>query len=271
MRGDFHMHTTHSDGSFTLEEVVSMAKVAHLDVISITDHDVLDGSIAAYQNYQDEEIKIIVGLELSTDYQGESVHILGYFPDVSRVDILERHLIIQRQQRLERAYKIKNALKEHFQIDLNMDFVKSLSSITRGSIANQIMAQGYPYSRQEIFAKMIGNDCPAYFPSTKLHPQKGIKLIHESGGLAVLAHPVLLKQNIDDLLEMGIDGIEAIYPLNNSEDTGRYINLARRYNLFITAGNDFHDVNDHKHGNIGDVGLENNDLAIFLNKLREVK
>lgn len=271
MRGDFHMHTTHSDGSFTVEKVVSMAKTAQLDVISITDHDILTGSINAYQNHQDQDIKIIVGLELSTDYQGESVHILGYFSDISRLHILERHLKIQRQERFLRAYKIKNALKEHFQIDLNMDFAEKLSSITRGSIANQIIAQGYPYSRQEIFAKMIGNDCPAYFPSTKLHPKNGIKLIHESGGLAVLAHPVLLKQDIDDLLEMGIDGIEAIYPLNSSDDTKRFINLARRNNLFITAGNDFHDLDDHKHGNIGDVVLENNDLDIFLNKLREVK
>jgi predicted metal-dependent phosphoesterase TrpH len=268
-KADLHMHTTYSDGSMTLKEVIQLAINANLDYISITDHDTLKGSIEAY-NLQEiyEEIKFIIGFELSTESNDESVHILGYFKDSTNLDRLEDFLDDQRKQRVVRAHKIKDALLKHFNIDLNMDFADSLYSITRGSIANEIIKQGFPYSRKEIFDKMIGNGCPAYYPSTKLTTKHGIKLIHEYGGLAVLAHPCLLKKNNpEDIIKLGIDGIEAIYPMNKENDEIIFRGFAKKYNLFITAGNDFHTFHDGKHGNIGELVLTNNDLEIFLKKL----
>ncbi|HHX79721.1 MAG TPA: PHP domain-containing protein [Acholeplasmataceae bacterium] len=271
MKADLHIHTKYSDGIYSVAEIIQLAKERNLDVIAITDHDVLKGALVA-QDYQDEDIKIIIGMELSTEYNNESIHILGYFPDRSDLEVLDAFLEKQREGRIERAHKIKAKLFEHFNIDLKMDFIESVSSITRGTIAREIIRQGYPYSNQEIFDKMLGNGCPAYLPSTKMNPKFGIKMIHEYGGLAVLAHPVLVKNSsLEEIIAFGIDGIEAIYPANNTGDEARFRRYAKKHKLFITAGSDFHSPNDSKHGNLGEYLLRDRELEIFLNKLTEVK
>jgi len=269
MRGDFHIHTTYSDGSYTVDEILKMAK--DLDVISITDHDVLSGVLEAKKIEDKLDIKIIVGVELSTKYKNESVHILGFFNNLTEITKFEGYLKKQRKKRLERAFKINDKLRELYNIDLNMDFVERHPSITRGTIANEIISQGFPYNRKHIFDKMLGDDSPAYLPSTKMSTQYGIKLIQECHGLAVLAHPVLLKKvKVEEIIEMGIDGIEAIYPANTNADTSRLMRLAKANKIFITGGSDFHSKDDNKHGNIGDIYLEGNHLDIFLKKLMEV-
>lgn len=270
-KADLHMHTTYSDGAYPLEQLINLAKSKNLNYISITDHDTLIGSREAYTKYNSDELKIIVGIELSTDRNGESIHVLGFFKNADNLDELDKFLADQRQMRKVRAEKIKNALYEHFQIVLDMSFSEKLYSITRGSIANEIIKQGHPYTKQQIFDLMIGEGKPAYYPSTKLDTKDAIKLIHKHQGYAVLAHPTLVRRNnIEELVKLGFDGIEAVYPRNKSGDEEVYRMLAKKYNLFITAGSDFHDFDDGQHGNIGDVTLSGEDLEIFLNKL-EVK
>lgn len=275
MKADLHMHTTYSDGRLKLEEVINNAINNGLQFISITDHDTLKGSIEAYFDKDKyHNINIIFGVELSTYNNDESVHVLGYFNSERIVDVIdfERYLEGQRKVRNERAFKIKEALLEHFRIDLNWDFADGMISITRGTIANEIINQGYNYSRKEIFEKMIGEGCPAYFPSTKLSTKHGIKLIQNYGGIAVLAHPTLLKNNsVEDLIKLGFDGIEAIYPLNRGNDEKIFRNIAKKNNLIITAGSDFHAYYDNKHGQIGDVSITGIDLEKFLKRIMEVK
>ncbi|NLD26447.1 MAG: PHP domain-containing protein [Acholeplasmataceae bacterium] len=265
--GDFHIHTTYSDGLFSVEEVLAMAKNRNLSIIAITDHDVLAGSLKA-KSLESAELKAIVGIELSTEYRGESIHILGYFPDPKNLEGLEEFLNEQREGRKKRAFLIKELLLKHFNIDLNMDFTKSMPSITRGAIAQAIINQGFPYTHDEIFTKIIGRGCPAYLPSTKLDTESGIRLLKEYGAFTVLAHPVLLKKNApEDIVQMGVDGIEAIYPVNTNEDTEKFIHLAQKEGLFVTAGSDFHGFDDAKHGNLGEHYLEGRNLEIFLNKI----
>jgi len=265
MKGDFHIHTTYSDGALSVEEVLTQRK--KLDFISITDHDFLQGSFDAVALGW-EKPRVIVGFELSTEFLNESIHLLAYFPTIVGLEELNLHLQDQRKHRLQRAFLIKDRLQEHFQINLNMDFTKQIDSITRGTIADQIIKQGYPYSREEIFKRMIGRNCPAYLPSTKLSPSQGIALIHHYGGRAVLAHPTHLKTvSVETIIAMGLDGLEAIYSQNKPDEESKFRQLALDNQLFITAGSDFHRFNDEKHGDIGCVTLENDDLAIFLNKL----
>lgn len=266
-RGDFHIHSLYSDGIYTVEDLVAIAKAKGLKAMAITDHDVLAGSIAA-KSLEDDSLRLLIGLELSTEHNQESIHILGYFNSEEGLEGLDKFLMDQRASRLKRAYKIKDKLLQHFQIDLDMDFVKNISSVTRGSIAREIIEQGYPYKKEEIFSKMIGENAPAYLPSTKLTTEDGIKIIHQYGGLAILAHPVLIKKTrIEDFIKMGIDGIEAIYPANNKSDEDRLLALAKKHNLLVTGGSDFHNENDMKHGNIGEFYLENPFLDIFLEKM----
>ncbi len=267
MRADLHCHTNFSDGKFTVQEVLTYAEARGLNYLAITDHDTFDGSRVA--STLSTSIKLIIGIELSTFYNDESVHILGYFKNWSQVEALQPFLDDQIIKREQRAYKIIDNLQVMHGLQMNTAFLKKLNSITRGSIAREMIRQKLATDNKEIFSKYLGDHCPAYIPSTKVSTQKGIELIHACGGLAVLAHPMnLRKTNPIDILKMGVDGLEAIYPTGIDKE-GFYRQMAKDYGLFITAGNDFHALNDYKHGNIGELVLSNSDLDIFLGALYE--
>lgn len=265
---DLHIHTTFSDGVNTVDEVINQAISNNLDIISITDHDCLDGSIAGMKIAENKDIKIIYGIEMSSYHNDESIHILGYFKSLDDACDLQRFLDIQRKKRVERALKIRDLLKEHFNIQISEEMLLSVNSITRGHIARCILASGYSYSKEDIFKHMIGDGCKAYLPSTKLPTKQAISMLKKANATVVLAHPVLIKKSdVQEIIDMGVDGLEAIYPLNKENDTKRLIGLAKKNNLIITAGSDFHSFNDYKHGNIGAVRLMNEDLEKFIKKV----
>ena len=269
MKGDFHIHTQFSDGTLTVEEVLQEAH-KNLDVISITDHDTLSGVKQAVSMAEAYQIQVIYGLELSTEWQGESIHILGYFKDLKAISILEETLQTQRMHRVNRCKEIIARLEKYFQIKLDITPLLKLHSITRGSIASEIIAQGYPYSKTQIFSTMLGEGCVAYLPSTKITTTEGIALLRQAQATIILAHPILLKKNqYQDLIAMGMDGIEAIYPINTKEATKRFKKFALSHGLVYTAGSDFHSFNDYKHGNIGCCPLEGEALTTFLKKVLE--
>lgn len=270
MRGEFHIHTTHSDGVCTVKQILEHLK-GKIDYIAITDHDTLDGSIEAYDICNIYNIKSIVGVEISTIRNNESVHILGYFNGYSNLDGLKETLKEITNHRINRLYKIKQLLKQHFNIDLDCEKLTKLSSVSRGSIARQIIAQGYNYTMEELFKYVIGETSKAYVPSSKLETKDAIDLIHKYNGLAVVAHPKQYKKNnILDLIKYNIDGIEAIYQANTSEEDEYYTSLARMNNLLITCGNDFHAFNDYKHGDLLYKGLYGEDLKKFIQKVESL-
>lgn len=271
MRGEFHIHTKCSDGLLELDEIMGKLK-GNLDYFAITDHDYIDESIKAYYKAEDYNLKAIIGVEISSNLNGESIHILGYFKNDLYLDKIKNKTKDILSQRLKRLYIIKDRLKMYFDIDLDVEELKTYNSITRGSIARKIISQGYNYTIEDIFNNILGENCKAYYPSTNVSPQEIIDLIHECHGLAVLAHPVLLKKNkVEDLLRLNFDGLEAIYPLNKTDDELRFRKLAEEHNMFITAGTDFHYENDIKHGNLLSVGLFDEDLKIFIRKINELK
>lgn len=267
MRGEFHIHTTASDGVLELEEVLGYVS-GKLDYISITDHDILDNSVKAREIAEKYGLIAIVGVEVSTYHNGENVHILGYFNDNSNLDELNDVLKYIRDNRVKRLYLIKERLKEVFGINLDITPLLKLSTITRGSIGREIVKQDGRYTLEQVFDNMIGVDCPAYIPATKITSEEAIKLIHDAKGKAVLAHPTLLKRNDPiEIIEMGIDGIEARYPLNKEGEEQKYRALAQKYHLFVTAGPDFHAHNDSRHGELLSTFLEDQDLEIFLKEV----
>lgn len=265
MKADLHSHTVYSDGSYTIDEIIERAIKNNVDVLAITDHDCVDGSKEAF--YTTKNIKIIYGLELSTERNGESVHILGYFKEPLEDCSLLRVIKKQRENRDIRANKILSLLKEHFNIELDPTFIQNVDSVTRGTIADQIIKQGYPYTKKHIFDYMLGNGCKAYIPSTKMTTEYGINLIHENGGIAVVAHPCLYKKNnVYDIIKMGVDGIEGRYP-SKLNDESMYRRFTSNFNLLFTAGSDFHHVNDTGHGDIGECTIDGKDLQKFLEVL----
>lgn len=271
---DLHTHSICSDGRFKPEEIIQMAKERNLDYISLTDHDTLSGINDAMEEAKKLNVNFIPGIELSTEYNGESIHVLGFFNEETYNNPKLNSILEEfKEKRISRAYKIVENLKKFHNIELDINKVLSngKDTIARPHIAKAIIDAGYPYNHDYIFKNFIGNDCPAYVPSTKLSTIDGIKLLKEFNALVFLAHPVLVKKTpVEDLLKLGFDGLEAIYYKNTPSDTDKFLDLAIKMNLYISCGSDCHGIpSDISHGNVGDVNIpqENN----ILNMLKWLK
>lgn len=274
MIADLHIHTSASDGKYTSKEIVEMSIFHGIDVIAITDHDTTDGVNDALEAAQKNNIRVIPGIELSTLYKGNSVHILGYFNGLKYLDNnFQKFLKEMREYRLYRGRLILERLETLFNIKLNFNRIMNETNgvLARPHIADAIIKSGYTYNYEYIFKNFIGNNCRAYVPNKDISISEGIKRLKNAGAIVVLAHPKLLKNGIlMDILKFKFDGIEAIYYLNSEEETKNFINLAMENNLIITAGSDFHGSSkeDGSHApSIGAVYLQNHDINVFLNEL----
>lgn len=265
---DFHVHTTSSDGIMTPSEVVKRAEQNKVKFLAITDHDTVSGIDEAIA--QVKNLKLIPGIELSTTHNKESIHVLGFFRDDSyKNPELQKVLYALKNKRRIRAEKIVENLKNIFNIEISIDKVLSRGKdvVARPHIAQEIISSGYPYDIEYIFDNFIGKGCPAYVETTKMTTQEGIDLLHKFNALAFLAHPVLIKNSpISDFLKMNLDGIEAIYYQNTSEDEEKFINLAKKNNLLISAGSDCHGniKDDIRHGDIGCMNMSESFLNNFM-------
>ncbi|WP_024613544.1 PHP domain-containing protein [Clostridium sp. Ade.TY] len=272
-RTDFHVHTNFSDGILSPKDIIDRAKENNVSILAITDHDTIDGITEAISLANENDIKLIPGIELSCNYNNESIHLLGFFKDNSYTsENLLKLLDEIKNRRIIRAKNMVKKLKEKFDINIDFNKVSELGGeiIARPHIARAIIDAGYPYSQDYIFDNFIGKDKPAYIPTTKITLEEGIEILHKFNAIAILAHPILIKNTpLKEFLKFDLDGIEAIYYLNSKEQEEYLINFAKENNLLITAGSDCHGdfINDDRHGDIGDMPLPEEHLLKFLEAL----
>lgn len=276
-KGDFHLHTKASDGKLSPKELVNLARKEEVDIMAVTDHDTVAGIDEAVSEGKHIGITVIPGIELSTLHRNKTVHILGYFRSIEDIsEEFKSYLKDMNEYRIQRAEKIVENLYKIFNIKL--DSKKMLEGahgiVARPHIAKAIVDAGYNYTWDYIFEHFIGEDSPAYVPNKKLTTEDGIRLLKSVNALVSLAHPVLIKTlDIDELLTLPFDGIEAIYSMNSAEDTERFKNYAEKYNKIITAGSDFHGIakDDSKHASrVGEVSLDKYGIEAFLDKLNDM-
>ncbi|URZ06027.1 PHP domain-containing protein [Clostridium felsineum] len=272
LKGDFHIHTTASDGKYTPENILEFAKNANIDILAITDHDTTASTKKAISIGNKLNIKVIPGIELSTLHNEESIHVLGYFKDNSYENKEFQDFLSEIQNyRVIRAKKITENLNTYFNIKLNYESIlkEAKNVIARPHLARAIINAGYNYTYEYIFNNILNKESPAYIPNKKVTVEEGIKLLKSVNATVVLAHPVLIKKTpVEDFIKFDFDGIEAIYPMNTETDTEKLLALAKKYNKIVTAGSDFHtdDSGDTKHGRIGSIYLNTNDIKLFLEK-----
>ncbi len=245
---DLHTHSIASDGSMSPSELVRYARQNGLSAIALTDHDTVDGVQEALDEGVRSGIEVIPGIEISVDYKPE-MHILGYFPDINGYTEIRKELDEIKQGREVRNKKIINRLNE-LGLHISMEEVKqaALGDIMgRPHIARVLVNKGYVKSNDEAFDKYLCKEGLAYFRRFELKPAAGIKAILNAGGLPVLAHPVFLHKTYGELDKLlaelkgyGLAGIEAYYSENTKEDTGNFLRLAIKHELFVTGGSDFH-------------------------------
>ena len=254
VRIDLHIHSTASDGTLSPPEILSLAKSLNLGAIAITDHDTIEGSKAALRIGIPPSLKFLTGVEISASppqsFAGSgSIHILGYS---IRLDdpTLNQTLGVLQESRETRNPRIIKRLK-NLGIDLSLDDVLNESGdgqLGRPHIAKVMLKKYYVKSIAEAFDKYLAKGKPAYVDKYRVECARAIEIILGAGGIPVLAHPVLLNYPTDKVLEdfvrslksMGLKGIEVYYPDHSPAQTAYYTELAKRFDLLMTGGTDFH-------------------------------
>ena len=268
LRADLHMHSVYSDGTLTIKKLLDYAKSKRLDIIAITDHDSTEGVNEAIEYGKEINIKVIPGIELSTEHNGESVHILGYFTN----EIPQAIKDFSRQQhkfRRERIYNMAKNMETLYGFKINYErLMKPIGTITRAHLIREIALSNPEYEKETIFKNYLREGCPGYISSTKLQTADGVKFLKENGAIVVIAHPVLLKKNdVLELINENVDGQEAIYPKNKAMDEKLFREICAKRGMIITAGSDYHGIIDYSHEDLAYNVLEGKDLTNFLNRL----
>jgi len=261
MPADLHIHSNFSDGLLSPEEIVRKAHDAGLTVISITDHDIVDGIGPAMAEGEKVGVKVIPGIEFTTDLPDTEIHILGYFIDY-KVEWLKELLFKIREGRISRIYKIVDKLK-NLGINIDSEDVLKLAdkgSVGRPHVARMLLQQGKVKSIQEAFNKYLNCDAPAYVPHFKLTPAEAVQTIIKAGGIPVYAHPAVSKKDdiIPELVAKGLAGIEVFYSKHSDDQIKHYQSLAKKYGLLMTGGSDFHGFSTGRDISLGVMKLPDN-------------
>ena len=249
MFADLHLHTNFSDGTYSPEELVAQAARNNLAAIALTDHDTVEGCERAAIACKAAEIEFIPGAELTAEQNENEIHILGYFLDTHNEKLLAEIAKFQavRQQRIHEMVARLNELK----IALRVEDVIALANCRspgRPHVARALVKAGFCSSLDEAFERFLKKHRPAFVPKAKISSEVAIELIHQAGGLAVMAHPGLNRTDevIPDLVEAGLDGIECFHTKHSTATSEHYLEIADKYNLLVTGGSDCHGMSKGK-------------------------
>ena len=246
---DLHSHTRYSDGSATPQELLTQAQAAGASAVAITDHDTVAGLSEGRAAATELGIEFIDGIEISAEYSPGTMHILGYFINAESTSF-NATLVELREAREHRNPQIAARLQA-LGLDIAYEEVERLAGndvVGRPHFARLLVERGYANSIQDAFNRFLGKGAAAYVEKARLSPAASIALIHEAGGVAVLAHPYQLKlasieeveRLIVELAALGLDGIEAIYSRHSEDERRTYAQMARRHGLLVTGGSDYH-------------------------------
>jgi len=259
-RADLHIHSTASDGTRSPRELVSMASDESLSMISLTDHDTLDGIPEAVEASAEMGINFIPGIELSVDLEhaGLTAHLLGYFPGtdveylVEESNALGTAIAFVQGGRSRRNPAILERLEENG-IYIGMKSVERIAGgdvVGRPHIAEAMLNAGYVGSIKEAFNRFLAKGKPAYVERDRLSVYRAIDVIQESGGIPVIAHPGYIEMNSSEIEELfrrmkesGLAGVEAYYPTHTEAMTLALLSLADELQLAVTGGTDYHGRN----------------------------
>ncbi len=256
---DLHLHTTASDGRLSPTELVRLAADQGLKQISISDHDSTEGLAEAFAELQNfPDLRIIPGIELSTDIPGDEIHMLGYFiqyEDIEFQEILKGF----RSGRLDRAREMVDKLAT-LGIVLDWERVQEIAgdgSVGRPHIALAMVEQGYCKEPKDAFPEYLGRNGLAYAERPKMTPTEGVGLLRRVGGVPVLAHPAYMNElepNIAALKEAGLMGMEVYYAKFDADTVRRLERLADKYGLIPCGGSDYHGLGNSDDALPGSAG-----------------
>ncbi|HTB84552.1 MAG TPA: PHP domain-containing protein [Candidatus Sulfotelmatobacter sp.] len=246
---DLHLHTNFSDGTFTPEELVLYAQKAGLACIALTDHDTVEGCERAAAACAKVQMEFIPGAELTAEIEDTEVHILGYFLDTKNPLLLDKIAKFQsvRQSRIHEMCAALNKMG----VPLKPEAVFALANCKspgRPHVARALVKEKLVANLDEAFERFLKKGRPAWVPKTKMSAVEAVELIHQAGGLAVMAHPGLNRTDeiIPGLVRAGLDGIECFHTKHSTVMAERYLEIAERHHLLVTGGSDCHGFSKNK-------------------------
>lgn len=246
-RVDLHAHTTASDGDLTPSELVAAAAASGVGVIAVTDHDTVAGLDEAARAGATAGVMVIAGIELTVRVPHGSMHLLGYLP-TTRPDPLMGRLGELAAFREERIRAIVARLAE-LGASVEWDDVRGRAAgqLGRPHVADALVAAGLAAGRDDAFDRWLADGRPAHVASRGLEPVEAVRLVVDSGGAPVLAHPASLRlparhlsSFVQRLAHHGLAGIEVHRPEHTPDQRDNYATIARRLHLIATGGSDFH-------------------------------
>jgi hypothetical protein len=252
---DLHTHTTCSDGQTPPRELIRLAKQTGVHVIAVTDHD----SVEAVPECLDEGgrlgVRVIPGIEMSSRFEGHDIHVLGLGIDPAAPALLARLAELHESRRV-RVGKICGKLAG---LGVALEPAEVLreaggKSVGRRHVARAMVKKGLVGSLDEAFNKYLGQGSPANVPANELTPADAARLILDHGGIPVFAHPGFLEDDavVEKVLDAApIRAIEVFHRYRSVHRHVRYLDLARRRNLRVTGGSDFHGDAHPKNGSLG--------------------
>lgn len=260
MSVDLHLHTLHSDGSWTTQQLVEAAIEKNLKSIAITDHDTVAGITEAFEIAADR-IEIIPGIEINTVYEKndkrKDIHILGLFIDPSHPAL---HRIIQRQQEARNRLVDDTVAKcNSLGIPLTHDLVYECAgkgSIGRPHLSRAIVKAGGAEDVNAAFERFMHRKSPDFVHRYSIQPHEAISAINEAGGIASIAHPGKdeeMEEIILELKEAGLRAIEAFHRSHTLEVIQHYMKFAKKHKMLITGGSDCHGPSDNYPASIGTI------------------
>ena len=248
MRADWHIHSTASDGTARPAEIARLAAREGFDAIALTDHDTMDGVGECADACREVGLAFLPGVEISTGGDRE-VHLLGYGLDAERVAPRLRLVRGDREERM-RAMVEKCRMAG---LDVTEEDVREIAGgapLGRPHLAMALVRRGYASSVKNAFDRYLGDGRPCCVPRGRMPLIEAIEAIHEAGGVAVIAHPVLIRcerrmltQTLAAMLEMGVDGVECWHSAHTPSDAAELAAFARRRGALRTGGSDFHGAN----------------------------
>jgi predicted metal-dependent phosphoesterase TrpH len=243
MFADLHLHTNFSDGTYTPEELVDHARRQGLSAIALTDHDTVEGCDRAAIAANEAGIEFIPATELTAELGDIELHLLGYFLDTRNPRLLTEMARFQevRQNRIREMVARLNKLG----VPLKADAVFAIANCRspgRPHVGRALVQAGLCRSLDEAFELYLKKNRPAWVPKFKMSALNAVELIHQAGGLAVMAHPGLNRSDdiIPELVDAGLDGIECFHTKHAPATSERYLRIADEHHLLVTGGSDCH-------------------------------
>ncbi len=249
---DLHAHSTASDGTYPPAEVARLAAEVGLMAVALTDHDTVAGLDEFLAAGRDLDLAAVPGVEISANHPQGTMHLVGLFVDRLHPELGEALRWLQ-QGRAERHPKMLGRLK-NLGLDLTWEEVERQAGggqVGRPHFARAMLARGWVSSFEQAFDRYLGKGRPAYVDRRRFDPPRAIDLLHRAGAVVVLAHPQTLNafnldalaEEVEELRDMGLDAIEAWHPVMDSAWTRSLTDLARRLDLAVSGGSDFHGDN----------------------------